>query len=79
MAGAAHVPDVISDRVDEVDGPAIVLTGKGDDTLRQGHTEPVRPHVVEALRLLLLQVLRHLIDNKYFSNCSAPLTPFEGG
>ena len=65
MAGAAHVPDVVSDRVDEVNGPAIVLTGKGDDTLYQGDTEPVHPHVVEALRLPLLQVLRSFIDFIY--------------
>ena len=64
MAGAAHVSDVVSDRVDEVDGPAIVLTGEGDDTLRQGNTKTVRPHVIEALRLLLLQVLCHFIDGQ---------------
>ena len=64
MAGATHIPDVVSDRVDEVDGPAIVLTGEGDDTLRQGNTKTVRPHVVEALRLLLLQVLCHFIDGQ---------------
>ena len=64
MAGATHIPDVVSDRVDEVNGPAIVLTGEGDDTLRQGNTKTVRPHVVEALRLLLLQVLCHIIDGQ---------------
>ena len=79
MAGATHVPDVVSDGVDEVDGPAVVLMGKGNNTLHQGDAELVRPHVVEALCLLLLQVLRHLIDNKYFSNCYVPLTQFEGG
>ena len=60
------LPDVVSDRVDEVDGPAIVLTGEGDDTLRQGNTKTVRPHVVEALCLLLLQVLHHFFDHRIF-------------
>ena len=64
MAGTANVPDVVSDRVDEVDGLGVVLPGKGEDALRQGDAKPVRPHVVEALRLLLLQVLCHFIDGQ---------------
>ena len=64
MAGAAHVPDVVSDGVYEVDGLSIVLPGKGEDALCQGDAKPVRPHVVEALCLLLLQDLCHFIDGQ---------------
>ena len=61
MAGATQIPDVISDGVDEVDGFAVVLPGKSEDALRQGDAEAVRPHVVEAVRLLLLKRSRNVI------------------
>ena len=68
MASTAHVPDVVSDGVDEVNGLGVVLPGKSEDALRQGDAETVRPHVVEALCLLLLQVLHHFFDHKIFNH-----------
>ena len=57
VAGAAQIPVVVPDGVDEVDGLAVVLPGEGSDALREGDAETVRPHVVEALSLLLLENL----------------------
>ena len=54
VAGAAQIPVVVPDRVDEVDGIAVVLPSEGQDALRESDAETVRSHVVEALGLLLL-------------------------
>ena len=63
MAGAAQIPVVVPDRVDEVDGLAVVLPGEREDALRQGDAEAVGPHVVEALSLILLQILRIVLQS----------------
>ena len=78
MASTAHVPDVVSDGVYEVDGLSIVLPGKGEDALCQGDAKPVRPHVVEALCLLLLQVLHHFIDHKIFHQLFCSTNTIQG-